>query len=261
MHRQLRQPQPPWHILQQGQGRLVVQEYGWQLLVPPSHARQYSNAQIDDYTGRSRQQLPWYPPLRMTLQARFPTPLNGTAGFGFWNSPISPLGSRPSLPATLWFFHASPPSNLAPKLGVAGAGWKAACMEARSRAARAWLPLAPLVVLLNQFPRLRQRIWPRVARSLRIAECELGLPQPHWQTYTIEWLPHQATWSIDGRIVLQTNTPPDGPLGFVAWVDTQWMRATPWGDLGWGFLTTKQPQWLDIADLQIEPLVGANPHA
>ena len=105
---------------------------------PSARSGHYVDAQIDDYTGRVRSAFPWKPPLRMEVQARSSLPaanakstnesagiLRGTAGFGFWNYPFSITGDLLFLPEAIWFFYASPPSNMALVPGVPGWGWKA----------------------------------------------------------------------------------------------------------------------------------------
>ncbi|MDZ4717888.1 MAG: hypothetical protein SH847_05415 [Roseiflexaceae bacterium] len=241
----------PWHTLQQNGGRAIILEDGLRLATAGATRRLYANAQIDDYTGLKRHMLPWRPPLSLRIEARFPTPLAGTAGFGFWNNPISPLGSWPALPATLWFFYASPPSNMALVLTIPGSGWKAATLDTTTRSALTVAPLAPAVLLLNRIPAIRRTIWPRIQHTLRIAEADLGLPSPQWCTYEIEWRNDGASFSIDRRVVLETDQAPQGPLGFVAWVDTQWLIATPQGRFGWGLLDVPQAQYLDIRSIQI----------
>ncbi len=87
-------------------------------------SRQYSNAQVDDYRGLSRRRFPWRPPAKLTVRARFSHPaghLKGTAGFGFWNDPFLMTGARlPALPQAIWFFYASPPSDM--RLDLAHSG-------------------------------------------------------------------------------------------------------------------------------------------
>jgi hypothetical protein len=223
------------------------------LLTAGARHDRYADAQIDDYSGLARRHFPWRPPLRLTVRARTSGPLTGTAGFGFWNNPFSPLGGRPALPVAVWFFYASPPSDMPLALGVPGYGWKTACIDATQPAALAWAPLAPLVILANRSPALYRRVWPRVQRSLRIREAPIGLLAQQWRTYVIEWRSDIARFSVDSEIVLETRTPPRGPLGFVAWIDNQWMRVTPRGGLGWGLLDA-EAQWLDLAEVRIEAL-------
>src|SRR5215467_8832503 len=116
-------PSQRWRATQVGGGRLVVAD-GLRLLLVGARPGRYADAQVDDYTGQPRRRFPWRPPLRMTVRARVSGPLTGTAGFGFWNNPFSPLGGWPALPAAIWFFHASPPSDMPLALGVQGHGWK-----------------------------------------------------------------------------------------------------------------------------------------
>lgn len=246
-----RPPTTPWRVLQQNGGRAIILESGLRLATSGASRSLYANAQIDDYTGLTRRSLPWRPPVRMRIEARFPTALLGTAGFGFWNNPISPLGSWPALPATLWFFYASPPSNIAPTLTVPGSGWKAATLDTTTRTALRMAPLAPAVLLLNRIPALRRRIWPRIQHSLRVAEVNLGPLPTDWRTYEIEWRPDGARFLIDQQLVLETDQSPQGPLGFVTWVDTQWLIATPQGRFGWGLLDAPQVQYFDIRSIQI----------
>lgn len=242
-----------WHTLQQGNGRILLTESGLRLLTVNAQQNQYHNAQIDDYGNLARSHFPWRPPLRLTVQARFPTPLAGTAGFGFWNNPFSPVGGTvPALPAALWFFHASQPSNMVPALGVPGYGWKAACIDLTTREALAWAPLALPVILLNRVPRLYRRIWPRVQRALRVSESAMGRLHSEWRRYTIEWKTSYARLAVDGTTVLETDRPPAGPLGFVAWVDTQWLIMTPQGQFGWGLLPVPEAQWMELGMLRIE---------
>jgi hypothetical protein len=240
------------YALQQGGGQVVRTADGMQLVVPSARKGVYSNAQLDDYAAMKRRLLPHRPPLRLTVQARFPTPVSGTAGFGFWNSPISPLGSWPALPAAIWFFYASPPSNIAPALGVNGHGWKAAVIDAGAPSALPWAPLAPLMMVFNRWPALRLRLWPRIQRALRVAEYDLGTPSADWQSYCLEWHAERARFWIDEQLVFEAPYAPRGPLGFVAWVDTQWLIATPDGQFGWGLHESNQLQSIEIQSIALQ---------
>jgi len=108
------------------------------------------------------------------------------------------------------------------------------------------------VLLANQVPALYRRIWPRVQRSLRVAEASIAALEQQWREYTIEWRSDGARFLEDGAVILETDRPPRGPLGFVAWVDNQWMVATPRGRFGWGLLNV-EAQGLDLAQVWIEP--------
>lgn len=238
-----------------GAGTLAPTDAGVRLILPHASRRAYSNAQLDDYSGRPRRRLSWRPPLRLSLRARFSHPrILGTAGFGFWNDPFTPLGGIPALPRAVWFFYASPPSNMALAQHVPGSGWKAACLDALRPTALAWAPLAPLVLALNQIAPCRQLIWPRVQRALCIHEAALDARLDAWHTYELHWQPACVTFAVDGAVVLQTDCAPGGPLGFVAWLDNQYAIVTPRGRIGWGLLEVTTPQWLELADLQIKDM-------
>jgi hypothetical protein len=250
--------QPPplghWRRLLMGEGALVVQEEGLRLVLPRASRSHYSNAQIDDYLGLPRSRYPWHPPLLMTVRARFGGRPLGTAGFGFWNHPFAMLKGIPALPRAIWFFYASPPSDIALKLGVPGHGWKVETLDTLRLSALRWAPFAPLVMLLNQWPAAEQRIWPHVERDLQISAASLDVALDQWHDYSLEWRPDRARFTVDGQVVLETDRSPRGPLGFVAWMDNQWAIATPRGRLWLGLLDIHQPQWLDLASVRIERL-------
>ena len=245
-------PARRWRRWRVGQGQLVLGHSGISLLVPHSTAGRYSNAQIDDYAGLQRRDYPWRPPVTLQLRARWGGELRGTAGFGFWNHPFAPDTGLGALPRALWFFRASAETNLPIAADVPGSGWKAAALDLLTPRALRWAPLAPPVVLLNQLPALQRRIWPRIQRDLAIREAALPDPGTAWHDYQIRWQPDGAQLLVDDAVVLETDRPPRGPLGFIAWVDTQYAVATPRGRLGWGILDVAQPQWLEIAALRIE---------
>ena len=83
-------------------------------------------------------------------------------------------------------------------------------------------------------------------------EASIATLGQQWREYTIEWRVNGARFLVDGALVLETDRPPRGPLGFVAWVDNQWMVATPHGRFGWGLLQA-DAHWLDLALVRIEP--------
>lgn len=228
----------------------------WRLSLPPVTAG-YADAQIDDYGGRRRRDYPWRRGTRLRVEARF-TPDEaeqvGTAGFGFWNAPFGPgTGPLPALPQAVWFFYGSPRNNLplAPA-GEAGNGWFAATIDAGAPRALAISPLAPLVLLLNQLPPLRRLIWPSVRSALRISFERLPHRMDDWRVYELDWLPQGCFFRVDGQPILQTPHSPRGPLGFVAWIDNQYMAATPTGRFRWGTVPSSQSRSLTLRGLRLE---------
>jgi hypothetical protein len=230
----------------------------------------YSDAQIDDYTGLRAARYPWRPPLRMEVVARASHPfgpadsnpdtasdeqrsLHGTAGFGFWNYPLTRARGAPRLPNAVWFFGASPPSNMALVPGVAGWGWKAQVVHAHHwRALAQALPTVAAVGLARLSG--REGIAARqVRRFAGASEALLTADLTTWHTYTLEWRAERAEFWVDGSLILSAAAPPAGPLGFVAWIDNQFAVTTPRGSFGFGTLDSG-PAWVEMDRLCIEPL-------
>lgn len=245
-----------------GKGSLQSRESALRFVLTDTTSQQYSNAQIDDYQGLPRRSFLWRSPLRLTVRARFSHPgeqLQGTAGFGFWNDPFLMTGLRlPALPRAIWFFHASPPSNIKLDLQTPGHGWKAAAVDALNPAALLWAPLAPLAIPLMKRPAVYRALWPSIQRSLKVREVAITLDMTHWHTYVLEWNKVRSRFSLagddDGPAAPILDLPsPGGPLGFVMWMDNQYLAATPWGQFRWGLLDVPGRQWMEVDRLVIEP--------
>ena len=233
----------------------------YHFILPPV-AKGYGNAQIDDYAGSKRADYPWKQGVEMSVQARFSHAegeLRGTAGFGFWNAPFGdPTVPYPALPQAVWFFYGSPETNLplAPlnEQGEArsGNGWFAGTLDATTGRALAISPLAPLTVLGNRWRPFRQRVWPGVQKRLGMSYQQLAVDMTAWHHYRLRWTAAGCAFWVDEQLVLETAQTPRGPLGFVAWLDNQYMCVTPTGRFGWGVLPTAEEQWLETADLRLE---------
>lgn len=262
---------PRWTRSTPGGGAIDIEQSRLRLLLPSAARGIYSNAQIDDYTGLRASRYPWRPPLRLDVVARASHPaapagsaldpaasepqryLRGTAGFGFWNYPLTRAGGMPRLPNAVWFFASSPPSNMALVPGIPGWGWKAQVTHAHR-----WRSLALAV------PTLGSVAWARLsgheggaARQVRrftgAAEAIITADLTAWHTYSLEWRAERAEFWVDGKLALTATAPPRGPLGFVAWIDNQYAVATPRGAFGFGTLSSG-PEWLEIDSLHITPL-------
>jgi hypothetical protein len=215
----------------------------------------YADAQIDDYSAPSSA-FHWHPGTHLSLRARFSATvdrLQGTAGFGFWNAPFGPGTRRlPALPQAVWFFFGSGPTDLPlapPPHG--GAGWFASTIDAGTRKAIRWLPFAPLVLFLNQFADLRRRLWPWVQRDLAISFANVGVDIMGWHQYELLWRATGCFFYVDDTLLLATPAAPRGPLGFVCWIDNQYLRVTADGRFRWGTIATEDDQWLEIDDLRL----------
>ena len=215
----------------------------------------YTDAQVDDYAGLRRKAYPWLPGTQLRLRARFSheaDDLVGTAGFGFWNAPFGdPTVPWPALPQATWFFFGSPPTDLPLAHQAAGRGWFASTLDATSWRALSLIPLAPPVLLLNQFAPMRQKVWPWVQRHLQISYQSIAAPMTDWHDYQLDWREDGCAFWVDGRLIHKTLYTPRGPLGFVCWIDNQYMVATSNGRFRWGTLPIREEQWLEISDLTI----------
>ncbi|MFN8493817.1 MAG: hypothetical protein U0350_39830 [Caldilineaceae bacterium] len=245
-----------WQPYTQGQGSVEATAERLRLVNAACSAREYSNAQIDDYAGRLRRAFHWRPPLTLTVQARFSHPageLRGTAGFGFWNDPFMMTGARrPSLPRAIWFFYSSAPSNMQLAQDVPGHGWKAATIDAWRLPFFLLAPTAPVAVLLMRIPALYRRLWPIGQRAIHVSEAIIPEPMTEWHTYRLEWGKQVARFWVDESVILNCTTPPCGPLGLVVWLDNQAMVVTPQGQFRHTLVAAEAPQWMEVAELDIK---------
>lgn len=242
-----------WQVTEVGAGKVKSAADGYNLMLPSASAERYHDAQISDYDARARD-FGNAPPLRLSLRARASGPLRGTAGFGFWNHAFMPGRRGFHLPQALWFFYASPPSEIALAQGVAGHGWKAAVFDARQRRFYAMLPAAPLGFLLMRSRRLYSALWRYGQRAIGVSEAPLAAASlQEWHRYSIEWRADGAAFYVDDALVLRAPAPRNR-LGFIAWVDNQYAIVTPQGRFGWGLLDASAPQSLYLRELRLEPL-------
>lgn len=248
-----------WQALETGGGRVTGNEVR-RFILPPSPTG-YADAQIDDYGRQTAGSAPHFrhqPELALRLRARFSHDANallGTAGFGFWNAPYGdPRTRRLALPAATWFFFASPPNNLPFGPEPDGRGWFAATLDATTPRALALAPFAPAVLALNQVTALRQRVWPAVRRGLSISAARLSADLREWHEYRLEWRAGGCRFLVDGDVALETAHSPRGPLGFVCWLDNQYLVATARGRFRAGTLSLAAEQWMEVVGLAIEQL-------
>lgn len=247
----------PWNTFVKGGGALEPTGATLRLVTHACTAHQYTDAQIDDYQQLPRAQFLWRPPLTMTVRARFSHnsgQLRGTAGFGFWNDPLMMTGKRrPALPRAIWFFYSAPPSNMKLDLQTPGPGWKAATIDALRWPFFALLPTAPVAVPLMNIEMLYRLCWPLGQRAIGVQERLVDVDMTAWHTYVIEWRKKSARFAVDGQTVLAGNASPGGPLGFVMWLDNQYMVVTPWGKFGYGLVNAPGEQWLETSRIEIGP--------
>ena len=251
-------------------GGEVSEKDGWLLTLPPTK-QGYADAQIDDYgitacplegTGAvlphirlPRRHLPYKPNTHLSLRARFSHPigkLQGTAGFGFWNIPFAdPSIKWPALPQATWFFYGSAPTDLPLSPSSKGQGWFASTLDATTLSAMSMIPIAPFVLLANQATLIRKKLWPKVQYRLGVDYAQIEQDVTQWHKYDLIWRTNGCQFIVDDKLVMDTKQSPQGKLGFVCWIDNQYMILTSRGKIGWGLLPTKESQWLQISNLEI----------
>lgn len=248
-------PDLRWQVGQIGAGLVETRSDGLHLILPPVDSSRYHDAQIADYIPAERS-FSYRPPLRMTVRAHHANgPFSGTAGFGFWNHPFVPGERGFRLPQTLWFFFGGPRSNMALALDVPGNGWKAATFDARRAAFLALLPAALPGFLLMRSHALYRRLWPIGQRAIGVHEAPLPTDMlSQTRTYTLDWLPDEAHFAVDGEPVLHVPHVPPGPLGFIAWVDNQYAVVTPQGQFSFGLVDVPRQETLILERVTLAPL-------
>lgn len=249
---------PLWQVTEQGSGTVSRRPGKLWLTVNGTDADMYSNAQISDYDAHNPQ-FTFKPPLRLTVTGSTSEPaarLVGTAGFGFWNHPFSPGQRRLRLPRAVWFFFSSQHSDMPLALNGSPNGWKAATFDAANWQFLALLPFALPGFLLMRIPPLYRSLWSVGQRALGVSETVLDanmLTAAH--TYRLDWLPDgKASFYVDDEHIFTTDRAPDGPLGFVAWIDNQFAVVKPQGVFRFGTTPIRDSQSLVLDHITIEPL-------
>lgn len=230
------------------------------LILPPTDARAYADAQLDDYAHQPPYSFNHAPPQRLAARARFSSnDLKGTAGFGFWNAPFTQDGGVTEPPCNVWFFYSSPESDLRVTRDAPGHGFKAAMLNSYPSTNRAVAGAFGLLMklgspLLNWMLRRRALsglVLSAARATVQAREVLLNVDMTAWHEYALDWRPEQAVFSLDGRVVLRAPGPPKGPLGFVAWIDNY--RATASGDAPRGasayefaYVDVQQEQWMEL---------------
>lgn len=243
---------PSWVRFAIGHSEIELEPGVARLVVHGARPGELSDAEIDDHRTAPRWNLRWTPPLTLTVRARFSHragELAGTAGFGFWNDPFDWVGNVQSPPNAVWFFYASPHSDMAFVRGVKGSGWKAAFLNG-GRANRVTMALGNF---LFRMPRMSKLIFAAAEKRLSAAEHLLALDMTEWHDYLLRWNADRAIFTVDGFDVLRANNPPRMPLGFVAWVDNNATTMGPGKDFDFQRIGVPQREWMELSHVKIEP--------
>jgi hypothetical protein len=242
----------------QGSQAVEIEAGVWRLEIPQGPQGHYRLAQLDDYGSLPRGAFPWKAPFSLELKARASAEvIPGTWGFGLWNNPFGMAILRgaeilrlPALPNSAWFFFASPPNYLSLRDDLPAQGWLAATFRS-PRWPAPFLALGSLALpLLALAPtaRLLRRLGRRVVRQDAV---RLTAGPTSWHAYRLDWQSSCVQFHVDGELVLETATAPQGPLGLVIWVDNQYAALTPEGRASFGTLASPEPAWIEIRDLLV----------
>lgn len=224
------------------------------LVIEDAPADVLADAQIDDYHASGREALRWGPPLRLRVRARWShaaDALRGTTGFGLWNDPLDERGRFAASPSYLWFFHASAPSRMRLQGGADGEGFVAAAL-AGPEVRRATIAAGNLALRVPGVERLATRLGERRAQTgdVRLpADLDLMV----WHDYALDWAETAAVFAIDGSFVatLPGSALPRRRLGFVAWIDNNWLAPDATGRYRGGRVAVPGIQWLEIAHIEL----------
>lgn len=255
-------PNPHWIQVATGSGYIKTSQSVLRLGYKGSTPKMYTDAQIDDYTMRSKKEYVWKPPLRMTVKARASHPaatksnklegvLQGTAGFGFWNKPFTMQGDWFTMPESIWFFYASPSSNMALNPNTPGWGWKAQVVHGHKASSIIQAPPLAAAIAYGRVGGSTKPAAKLLQRFSGNAEQVIEQDLTEWHVYTLEWLSNKAVFYVDDEEVFSAPFAPTRPLGFVAWLDNAYAVATPEGEIKFG-RTSSGEQWLDIDSVKIE---------
>jgi hypothetical protein len=203
-----------------------------------------------------RRDFSFSPPFGMSLWARTSSKsMPGTWGFGFWNDPfVMGLGlpgsalRLPSLPNSAWFFHASEKNYLSFRKNTPGNGMLAGVFSSPlipSIFSLAALPFAPLLFLTPSAKILRS-----LASTLIEEEfVQLDRDWTTWHQYGIEARSQSVIFRLDGDVCMETRIIPKGRLGFLCWIDNQFLALWPDGKFRFGASVSEENYWLEIADV------------
>jgi hypothetical protein len=227
------------------------------LAIPASEQASYRLAQLDDYGRRRRADFPWQAPASFSLQARASqVEIPGTWGFGVWNDPFSFKigfgGSHwlPALPNAAWFFFASPPNYLSLRNDLPADGALAAVFRAPRIPTWVFAPALVGLPLLLVPPaaRLARRLASQIAKE---DSARLELDPTIWHRYRLDWSADRVEFYLDDQLTFSTSLVPQGPLGFIIWIDTQFAAWTPNGRLKYGTLPSPA-NWIEFKEFSIQ---------
>ncbi len=245
---------PYWVRFCVGHANIETEKGIARFVVEGAEEGQLSDAEIDDHRTVPRHRLLWKPPLRMRVRARMSHragELMGTAGFGFWNDPFDWVGNVETPPNAIWFFYASPQSDMAFDPSARGNGWKAATLNG-GRADPLTMAIGNFLFRLPWMSKLIFRLAETRINAYEQVMEDVALVE--WHDYQIDWLADEARFFVNGALVLIAPNPPRVALGFVAWVDNNAAVMGPGREFDFKRIAVPQRQWMELGYVRIERL-------
>jgi hypothetical protein len=240
---------------------LLRESAHYRLSVPAGSSKAYRLAQLDDYAQLARRQFPHRLGLSLSLFARASSDsIPGTWGFGFWNHPFGlSLGlggnpfSLPALPNAVWFFGASKENYLSFR-GLDGTFQPPAAngFIAQTFHSPKFHPLLIPAGLALPFSRKMTRRW--LGKVISEDGVALSVDPIDWHRYRLEWREKRVSFEVDEVQVFESVVSPNSPLGLVIWIDNQYAAFTPTGKIGFGVLANPEPAWLEVKEVELQPL-------
>ncbi|WP_322802431.1 hypothetical protein [Thermoflexus sp.] len=245
----------PWVRMTMGAAEVAEDAEGLRLTLFPNPGDRYADAQIDDYGGTG---FIWRPPVQLLIEARFSHPaasLVGTAGFGFWNAGAPP-GTATGLPSAVWFFFASSPSRVALDPSDPGRGWLAMVWRSPGGPRIPWpAPLIRGLQRLLDHPVLSRATLAASRRWIMVSQRPIPVDMTQWHGYGIRWMHEEVLFEMDGKEIHRAPFAPAGPLGFVAWIDNQFLSLDPDAGISSGFLAVREIQSMILRRVEINRMV------
>jgi hypothetical protein len=238
-----------------------INPHSWRLEIPAGPKGIYRLAQLDDYSHQSRSHFPWKTPVTLELSARASDNLiPGTWGFGLWNDPFSFSfgfggGTRrlPALPNAIWFFFAAPRNHLSLRDDLPAEGNLAAIFHSPNLPSILLIPGMIFLPLLYIPP--VARLFRRLAGSvIRQETVRFNTDLTQWHDYKLVWEASRVCFSMDNSPQLESCLSPSAALGFVLWIDNQFLAWSSNGRFDYGSLETACPAWIEIKDFHLEQL-------
>jgi hypothetical protein len=244
--------------LTSGAKRSVLVDGSWRLQIPAGPAGRYRLAQLDDYSDLPRKAFLWKRAGSFQVQMRASAAqIPGTWGMGFWNNPFGlailkgvEMLRLPTLPESVWYFFASPQNHLSFYDHLPAHGSLASTFRSQRRVTPE-LALATLCLPLLAIPITARYLRKLIRNFVRQDSQELLIDPTHWHDYQLDWRKDRAIFKIDGQELFETEIVPQGPLGFVLWVDNQYAAFPPDGRIKFGSLENPVPAWIEVRNLSI----------